>query len=543
MRRHGFFHTAASMVLLAVTSACANPCCDPSPSITIIPTTATIAVGRTTELSVSVTPVGSPVSWSSDRPDIATVSTSGLVTAISRGSATIVAVANAVTASAVVTVTAPAVRSIMVDPPALTLAPGQSRTVSASVIGTDGASLNGIALTWTSTNPAVATVSSAGVIAGVTTGVASVLVTAQGIQAALVVTVQPGVPATVTLAPSSVTVLAGRSQQVTATIRDSTGNVLSDETVLWHTSDPSIASVSASGMVTGIAAGTALLSASAGNQTSVAAVTVTNPVVATVTLSPIGVFLTVGGSQQIVATAQDAAGDPIPGQAVTWISMNTTVATVSGSGTIAAVAAGTTSVVATIAGRSAAATVTIANVPVASVTLSMPAIALTVGGDAQLVATPRDAAGNPLVNRPVTWRAANPAIAAVSASGVVTAVGAGNTTITATVENRSATATVSVTDPAAGVASVSIAPAALVLTAACTATLTADVRNELGQPMLNSAVVWSSSAMSVATVSQSGVVQAVNPGSAQIIATIQGHAGFASLTVQPPASTPGVSGC
>ena len=143
----------------------------------------------------------------------------------------------------------------------------------------------------------------------------------------------------------------------------------------------------------------------------------------------------------------------------------------------------------------------------------------------------------------MTWSVNDPAIATVSAAGLVLAVGAGTTTITALVENHSATATVSVTDPAAGVASVSISPATLLVTAACSATLTADVRNGLGQSVSSAAVVWSSSAPSIATVSQLGVVQAINPGSAQITAAIQGHTGFAALTVQAPASTPGVPGC
>ena len=401
-------HLAASVVVLAAASACANTCpttasnqCGhPAPSTAIIPTTATIAVGRTTQLSVSVTPAGSPVTWSSDAPGIATVSASGFVTAVSQGSATVIAAANGVAASAVVTVTAPAVGSVTVDPPAMTLAPGQSRAVAASIIGADGTPLSGIAMTWMSNNPAVATVSSAGVITGVMSGNAIVLVTAQGYQAAVAVTVQAPSPATVTLLPSSVAVLAGHSQQVTATVRDGAGNVLLGQTVLWYTSDPSIATVSSSGMVTGVAAGATLVRAMVGNQIATAAVTVTNPAVATVELSATNVLLTVGASQQLVATPKDAAGNPLLGRMVVWTSMSPGVATVSGSGLVSAVTPGTGSVVATIEGRTAVATVTVVNVPVAGVSLSTSAIALTVGATEQLIATPR----MPLATRSRTVR-------------------------------------------------------------------------------------------------------------------------------------------
>jgi hypothetical protein len=81
---------------------------------------------------------------------------------------------------------------------------------------------------------------------------------------------------------------------------------------------------------------------------------------------------------------------------------------------------------------------------VASVTVAPASATLAVGQTVQLTATPRDSSGAPLVGRSVTWSSGNPAVATVSAAGLVTAAGAGATTITATSEGRSGTASVTV---------------------------------------------------------------------------------------------------
>src|SRR5207253_1702156 len=99
------------------------------------------------------------------------------------------------------------------------------------------------------------------------------------------------------------------------------------------------------------------------------------------------------------------------------------------------------------------ATVTVAGcvAPVAAVTVSPAAPTVQVGQTAQLTATPRDASGNPLAGRVITWQSSNGAVASVNGSGLVTAVasgaGAGSATITATSEGQSGTAAITVTAP------------------------------------------------------------------------------------------------
>src|SRR6185295_9443501 len=141
-----------------------------------------------------------------------------------------------------------------------------------------------------------------------------------------------------------------------------------------------------------------------------------------------------GQTVQLTATTKDANGNTLTGRTVTWASSNTSVGTVNGSGLVTGVVAGSTTITATSEGKNgtSAVTVTAAPVPVASVSVS-PA------------ATPRDANGNPLTGRTITWASSPSSIAGVNGSGLVTGVAVGSATITATSEGKSGTSALTVT--------------------------------------------------------------------------------------------------
>jgi hypothetical protein len=152
----------------------------------------------------------------------------------------------------------------------------------------------------------------------------------------------------------------------------------------------------------------------------------------------------VGGTVTLAASPRDAAGAALTGRSVTWISTSPAVATVSASGMVTGVAPGSVTIDAISEGRSGTATITVQPVPVASVQVMPATVTLMPGTIQQFTATPRDSAGGTLANRSVTWSTASPAVATVSAQGLVTAMAAGSTAFTAAVEGRSATAMVTV---------------------------------------------------------------------------------------------------
>src|SRR5205807_6203354 len=155
-----------------------------------------------------------------------------------------------------------------------------------------------------------------------------------------------------------------------------------------------------------------------------------------------------------------------------------------------------------------------------------------------LVASLKDANGNTLSGRAITWRSSNTGVAAVSGAGLVTAAAAGSAAITATSEGQSGTASVSVTAVPVSVASVTVSPATASVQAGQTFQLTATPKDASGGALSGRTVTWASSNGGVATVSGSGLVSGVAAGSATITATSEGQSGSAvvSVTIVPVAS-------
>src|SRR5256885_1200673 len=120
------------------------------------------------------------------------------------------------------------------------------------------------------------------------------------------------------------------------------------------------------------------------------------------------------------------------------------MATVSASGLVTGVAAGTATLTATSEGKSGTATVTVTFAPVASVTVSPAPASVAAGQTVQLTATPKDANGNPLTGRVVTWATSNGAVATVSAGGLVSGLVVGTATISATSEGQSGSSAITV---------------------------------------------------------------------------------------------------
>src|SRR3989442_849781 len=174
-------------------------------------------------------------------------------------------------------------------------------------------------------------------------------------------------------------------------------------------------------------------------------VTCAQPAVASVVVSPASATVPVGQTLQLTGTPEDANGNPLSGRTISWSSGSSAVAAVNGNGLVTGAAAGATTITATSESTSGTAAVTVASVPVASVTVSPATVSLQPGQTQQLTATPKDASGNALSGRMVTWASGNTAVATVSGSGLVSGVAAGPPTIPATSGSKSGTAAITAT--------------------------------------------------------------------------------------------------
>ena len=512
-------------------------------TVNVQPQNNTIFQGSSIQLSATLTDVNGapandrPVEWSSSNPAIATVTSTGLVNGVGVGSVTITATSEGKTGTTNVAVQAKPVASVTVAPAAAALQVGQTTTLTATLRDQSGAVLGGRAIAWTTSSSAVATVSSSGLVTAVGSGSATITATSEGKSGSATITVTPIPVGSVTVSPSTATVPATTTTNLTATVKDQNGLVVTDRQVTWTSSNTAAATVSSAGVVTGVAPGTATITATSETKSGTATITVTPPPVSTVTISPSTATVVIGTTTTLIATTKDANGNVLTGRTVTWSSSANGTATVSAAGVVNGISLGTVTITATSEGKTGTASVQVIPIPVATVTITPTSANVFVGGTRALTATTKDANGNVLTGRTVTWSSSNTSAATVSASGVVTGVAAGTATITATSEGKTSNAsTITVTPVPVG--TVTVAPTSSSIFTLQTLQLTPTVKDQNGVVVTDRVVTWSSSNATFASVSSTGLVTGLVPGSVTITATSEGKSGSSSINVSKiPVST------
>ena len=169
--------------------------------------------------------------------------------------------------------------------------------------------------------------------------------------------------------------------------------------------------------------------------------------------------------------------------------------------------------------------------PIATLAVALEQSSIVIGGTTTATATPKDASGNVLTGRLIAWSSDVPAVATVSAAGVVTAVSPGFANIRATSEGHTGSTGLAVVSSA--VASVTVSLASSTIGVGRTTQATATTRDANGSVVTGRSVTWASDNTSVATVSATGVVRGVAAGSTNITATSEGKSGSAGVTVVP----------
>src|SRR5207245_2863626 len=194
--------------------------------------------------------------------------------------------------------------------------------------------------------------------------------------------------ATVAVAPPTASIVVGATVQLTATPQDAAGNPLTGRTVTWQTSDGTIATVDATGLVTGKAlGGPVTITATSEGKAGTAAITVTPIPVATVAVAPPTASIVVGATVQLSATPQDAVGNPLTGRTITWQSGNAAVASVDANGLVTGKAlGGPVTIPATSEGKAGTAAVPITPIAAALAAVARPAAILGVNATRHVLA-------------------------------------------------------------------------------------------------------------------------------------------------------------
>ena len=366
------------------------------------------------------------VTWESDNSAVASVDGEGKVKAVSAGTAkiTVTTEDGGHTASCYVTVNKTRVSAVYLDADKISLAIGEKKQLTASVVPEDA---DDRSVTWSSSNSSIASVDDDGLVTGLEKGTATITVKTVdgGYRASCEITVTDKPVKGVSLDMTTLSLAPGGSQRLTATVEpEDAGN----KNVTWKSDNTSVATVTREGLVTGVAPGSTIITVKTedGGFTATCTVTVQAIKVTGISLIPTSATLYVGeGGEQLNATVipEDASD-----QTVTWKSSNTSVVTVSSSGFANPVSPGYAVITVTTkdGGYQAKCDIEVIQL-VTSVTLDQHSLQLQYNSSpVQLNATALPANAT---DKTILWESSDKSVATVSSSGLVTPKSGGKAVI------------------------------------------------------------------------------------------------------------------
>ena len=539
--------TAATLVSIGVTPA--------NPSIAKGSTQQLAATGIFTDSSKQ--DLTGSVMWSSSNTKVATISAAGLATAAGPGSTTITAGWGKISGSTTLTMTAATLESMEVTPAKPSIAKGSTQQFIATGIFTDSSKqdLTG-SVTWSSSNPKVATISNApgssGLATATSAGTTTISGTSGSISGSASLTVTPAKLTSIAVTPAGGSVARGLTVQFTAT------GVYSDNSkqdltagVIWSSSNTLAATISSASGAPGLATtkdlGTTTISATFGSISGSTTLVVTAARLKSLAVSPAKASIVRGTVQQftVLGTYTDNTKQNLTGSAI-WSSSSSKVATVSNASGSAGLATGAGAGAATITAHSgtvsgkASLTVTPAVLVSLAVTPPNPSVAKGLTRQLAAVGTYSDNSTQELTKK-VTWSSSDKLVATISnasgSEGLATSMDLGFATITATTGSVSGITTLTVS--LVKLVSVEVNPAGPSVAKGLTRQLTAIGKySDNTAQNLTAGVSWFSSDAKVATISNSvgseGLATGQQVGSAKISATSGSISGSASLSVTAP---------
>lgn len=510
--------TATSMDGTGIKCSCQVTVLQRSESITLDAESAFLYIGDKKQLTATILPADASnqkVVWSSSDDTIASVDQEGLVTALKVGKVQITATAEDGALKAVCEVEVAAfVSGIKFDKNELELYNGDTYTLQATILPEDA---NNKTLSWSSSNPQVATVDENGVVTAIAAGTATITVAAtdeSGVETTCKVTVLQHVES-VTLSRTSGSMYVGEAKALTATVLPENA---ANKTVIWSSSNTAVATVDQSGLVTAVKAGTAQITATTeeGGLTAVCDVTV-NQRVTEIALNTTEATLYTKESLQLAATAlpEDATN-----KTLSWSSADPTIASVDQQGVVSGLSVGTTTItVATQDGSDVTATcqVTVLQHVESVQFVNQGGISMVYLGYLSALAyqmLPENAS-----NRAVTCTSSDESIATVEPYDdgrlAIRGIKTGRVQITVTTVDGGFSDVVTV-DVVQLPTSIELESSTLSLYTNETHTLAYTV---LPENAFNKLVVWKSSNPAVASVDASGAITGLSVGTATITAT------------------------
>jgi len=550
---------STAMIALAMVAWVSGCALDAAPdvvrSIELTPEASVVAVGLTQAFKAESTDgdtrrdVSSDVTWSSSDTSLATVSATGVVRGLARGTVMIVASLDSATAIATVTITNAELKSISLSPARPAIARGTKQQFTATGSFSDGSTrdlTSGAGVVWSSSAGGLVTVDDKGLASGLVSGTCDITAKLQSVSATAKLTVTDAALVSLAIEPGAATLAKGTSAllKVTGSFSDGTTQDLTAE-AMWSSSETGIAELSEDaderGTVVGRAAGLAVINAAYRGKMATANVAVTDATLKSIAITPATVALPKGMTQVLVATGtySDSTTQDIS-STVSWTSSDSKVAAVSNEagkkGTVNALTGGATATIrASQDGvTSEAMTLTVTNAQLVSLELHATTGAMAKGTKQQLTAsaTYTDHSTQDVTSM-VTWSTSHVSIASISAAGLVTAEAAGTAKITASLlEVASPKVTLTVTS--AALLSLTLAPLDKTIAKGIKTQYTATGHfSDDSTQDLTSTVTWATttSEASIANSGTKGEATGVSVGTTTVSASLGLVTGTTTLTV------------
>jgi hypothetical protein len=413
-------------------------------AIAVTPATASIASGASQPFTATATysdgstgNVTSSVTWTSSSASVATITAAGMATAVAAGSSTMTASLNGVSGAAALTVTAATktLVSIAVSPATPSIAAGATQQFVATATYSDGSTaVVTSTAAWSSSSVGVATINAAGLATAVAAGTSTITATVSGVSGTASLTVAAKTVASIAVTPATMSIVAGTTQQFTATATYSDGSTaVVTSTATWTSSNTAVATISAAGLATGVTPGASTVTAAVGSVSGTAALTVTAKTLTSIAVTPAAPTIAVRETQQFTATATYSDGSTANVSATaTWTSSSTATATINATGLTTAVAVGSSTITATVSGVSGTAALTVVAKAITSIAITPTAASFAIGSTQQFTATATYSDGSTAnITSTAAWAVSNPSVATINSSGLATAVASGATSVTA----------------------------------------------------------------------------------------------------------------
>jgi hypothetical protein len=252
-------------------------------ALTVVPPTLAMPLGSNHQLQAlasfsdgTTQTLTASAAWQTSQPAIATISPQGVVTAVGKGTAQVSATYLEMAGNSSITVGPAALLSIAITPSPSSLPVGESEQLTATGSFTDGTSQN---LTqsaiWSSSNPAIASISPTGKVVATTVGTATITASSGSVAGSASLTVTPPAAIALNIVPATLSMVVGSSQQFQAIATMSNGTTQNvSGTVAWSSTQPNIANVSGSGVAMAMHPGSTTIVAEGSGLTGSANLTV-----------------------------------------------------------------------------------------------------------------------------------------------------------------------------------------------------------------------------------------------------------------------------